>query len=188
MKKILFCPVIALVIAACSEGGKKVLVMSSGNVQINGNSITLQPGSRHNETSFVPEGDSITVTSPAGTTGFSVKQSGYYLLNLKKDTIAGAYQQVGTNNEKVISVETLRTRLDSLSQLMKGTNVSEKSRNFNLPPFTIARLTGNTDAEVIGPYLRLPGSFDPSREHEVYKFYTNKEIADIIAKSSEMAK
>jgi hypothetical protein len=69
---------------------------------------------------------------------------------------------------------------------MRGQNVSEAKRNFSLPPFTIARITKNTDAQIIGPYRKLPGSFDPNREHEVYKFYTNKEIGEIIEKVKKM--
>ena len=161
--------------------------MASGKAELNGSVITLQPGSTHNEISFAPDGDSITVVSPSETIGFSVKENGYYLLNLKRDTIAGAYQQMGTDNSKqVISQEQLRGRIDSLYQLMLGVNISEKARNFNLPPFTLARITGNTDAQIVGPYVKLPSSFDPSREHEVYKFYTNKEIMEILLKSSKM--
>ena len=47
---------------------------------------------------------------------------------------------------------------------------------------SIAKITKNTDAQIIGPFRKIPGSFDPSKEHEVYKFFTNKEISDIIEK------
>jgi hypothetical protein len=189
MKRIL--PLLAIVsfLASCSGGGKKVLVMASGTAEINGNIITLKPGTRHNETTFVPEGDSITVIAPSETKGFSVKDNGYYLLNLKVDTIAGAYQQVGTDNSQVvITQDNLRSRIDSLYQLMLGVNISEKSRNYNIPPFTIAKITKNTDAQIIGPYLKLPSSFDPSQKHEVYKFYTNKEIMEILVKSAKLVR
>ncbi|MBA4167569.1 MAG: hypothetical protein H0X41_08525 [Chitinophagaceae bacterium] len=161
--------------------------MTSGKAEINGNTITLKPGTQHNETTFTPDGDSVTVVSPSETKGYSVKDNGYYLLNLKTDTIAGAYQPVGTNNATIIiTQDNLRTRMDSLSQLMRGTNVSEKARNYNIPPFTIAKITSNTDAQIIGPFVKIPGSFDPSQKHEVYKFYTNKEIMEILQKNAKM--
>jgi hypothetical protein len=185
--KILSLIAILSLLASCSGGGKKVLVMTSGKAQISGNTITLNPGTQHNETTFVPDGDSITVVSPSETKGFSVKDDGYYLLNLKNDTVAGAYQSVGTDNSTiVITQENLRARIDSLYQLMLGVNVSEKARNYNIPPFTIAKITNNTDAQIIGPFVKIPGSFDPSQKHEVYKFYTNKEIMEILQKSAKM--
>ena len=168
---------------SCSGGGKKVIVMASGNIQVTGNSITLQPGSTHNEETVVPDGDKITVTSPSGNKDFDVKEPGLYLLNLKKDTLAGSYQKTGTDNSQiVITQENLWERVDSLTMLMKGQGVSEAKRNYSIAPMTMAKITKNTDAQIIGPYRKIPGSFDPSREHEVYKFFTNKEIADIIEK------
>jgi hypothetical protein len=174
---------ISCFLVSCGGGGKKVLVMASGKVAVNGNTITLTPGSTHNEATVEPDGDKITVSSADGNKDFDVKESGLYLLNLKKDTLAGSYQKTGTDNSQiVITEENLWQRVDSLSQLMKGQNVSEAKRNYSLPPFSIARITKNTNAQIVGPYRKLPGSFDPSKEHEVYKFYTNKEIADIIEK------
>lgn len=188
MRNILPAVAILALLASCSGGSKKVVIEASGKVTVNGNTVNLEPGSQHNEVPFVPSADSISVVSPSGTKGFSVKENGLYVLNLKTDTIAGAYQPVGTDNsQQVISQENLKQRIDSLYQLMMGTNVSAKSRNYNLPPFTIARITDNTDAEVIGPFLKVPGSFDPSKKHEIYKFYTNKEIMEILMKSSKMA-
>jgi hypothetical protein len=180
--------ILVIIFSSCSKGGgKKVVVMASGEVQVNGNTITLQPGTTHNEIIFVPDGDSIIVNSPSGNMGFSVKEDGLYLLNLKKDTLIGSYQRTGTDNsQQVISQENIWQRVDSLNQLMAGKNVSEAAKNYNIPPFTIARITRNTDAQIIGPYRKLPASFDPSQEHEVYKFYTTKEIMEIISKVKKM--
>jgi len=180
---VLFISVLTVFFYSCSGGGKKVIVMASGNIQVTGNSITLQPGSTHNEETVVPDGDKITVTSPSGNKDFDVKEPGLYLLNLKKDTLAGSYQKTGTDNSQiVITQENLWERVDSLTMLMKGQGVSEAKRNYSIAPMTMAKITKNTDAQIIGPYRKITGSFDPSREHEVYKFFTNKEIADIIEK------
>lgn len=190
MKQIVYLFSILLFIiffSSCSGKQKKVLVMASGKVEVDGSTITLQPGTTHNESVVIPDGDSVIVVAPSGNSGFAVKESGLYLINLKKDTLVGSYQRTGTDNsQQVISEENLWQRVDSLTQLMTGQNVSEAAKNYHLPPFTISRITKNTDAQIVGPYRKLPGSFDPSKEHEVYKFYTNKEIVEIIANVKKM--
>ena len=180
---ILFISIISVTFFACSGGGKKVLMMASGKIQVNGDNITLSPGSTHNEQTIEPSGDKITVTGPSGNKDFDVKESGLYLLNLKKDTVAGSYQKTGTDNSQIVITEAnLWERVDSITALMKGENVSAEKRNYSLPPFSIAKISANTEAQIIGPYRQIPGAFDPSKEHEVYKFYTNKELADIVSK------
>jgi hypothetical protein len=192
MKKqlILFLSVISFFLYSCGGGGKKVVVMVSGSIKADGDNITLSPGTTHNEQTITPSGDKITVNSPSGNKEFDVKDAGLYLLNLKKDTLAGSYQKTGTDNSQiVITEENLWQRVDSLTLLMKGQGVSEEKRNYSIPPMSIAKITKNVDAEIIGPYRKLPGSLDPSKEHEVYKFFTNREIANIIEKvKKNMAK
>lgn len=181
--------VLSVILASCSGGGKKVIVMASGKVQVSGNNVTLNPGTTHNEATINAEGDNITVTTPSGPKNFDVKESGLYLLNLKNDTLVGSYQRTGTDNsQQVITQDDLFKRVDSLTALMQGSNVSEAARNYNIPPSTIAKISPNTNAQVVGPYRKIPGSFDPSQEHEVYKFYTNKEVAEIISNVNRMLK
>ena len=181
---------ISLLFAACGGGGKKVVVMASGTIKADGSTITLQPGTTHNEQTISVSGDKISVNAPSGNKEFEVKDPGLYLLNLKKDTLAGSYQKTGTDNSQiVITEENLWERVDSLTMLMKGQGVSEAKRNYSIPPMSVAKITGNTEAQIIGPYRKIPGSFDPSKEHEVYKFFTNREISDIIEKvKKNMAK
>jgi hypothetical protein len=190
--KTIFAILSVLLVTACGgSGGKKVLVMASGKIQVSGNTINLQPGTSHNESTFVPESDSIVVVTPSNTEGFSVKENGLYLLNLKKDTIAGTRQRIGKEGEtaqQTITQDNLKFRIDSLYQLMIAYNVKEDAGQYNIPPFTIKRLTNNVDAEVFGPYRPLPNTFNPALEHEVYKFYTNKEIWDLILKLHKMTK
>lgn len=185
---VLFLAIICITLfSACSGGGKKVLIMSSGKVQINGNTITLQAGTTHTETTMTPDGDNISVVAESGPTDFPIKEKGLYILNLKKDTLVGSYQRTGTDNsQKVITQEDLVGRIDSLTRLMQGSNVNDAARNYYILPFQLSHITNNLDAQIVGPYLKMPGSFDPSREHEVYKFYTNKEMADIIEKLKPM--
>lgn len=170
-----------LLLASCSGAGKKVLIMASGKVTMQGNTVTLEPGTSHTEVTYEPSGDNISIVAPSGNKEVAVKEPGLYILNLKTDTIVGSYQEVGTDNsQKVISQDDLWNRVDSLTKLMSGQNVSAASRNYNIPPMQISRITANTDAEIIGPYRKIPGSFDPSKKHEVYKFSTNKEIQETI--------
>jgi regulatory protein YycI of two-component signal transduction system YycFG len=186
--KLLLVIVAAMCLGACSSGGgKKVIVMASGKVQVSGNTITLQPGTTHNEATVEPDGETVSVSSPSGNQNFEVKEAGVYVLNLKKDTLVGSYQRTGTDNsQQVISQDDLFNRVDSLTALMKGTNVSEAAKNYNIPPMSIARISQNSNAQIIGPFRKIPGSFDPSKEHEIYKFYTNKEVAEIIANVRKM--
>lgn len=176
------------ILASCSdEGGKKVLVISSGNFEVGENTVQVQGGSSHNEKEMMVTGDKLTVNSESGSQDFDLTQNGFYVLNLKKDTLVGSYQRVGTEtNQQVITQDDLKVRVDSLTQLMAGQNVSEAKRNFSIPPQQITRITENLNAQIIGPFKRVPGSFEPGKEHEIYKFYTNKEMQEIVDKLKGM--
>ena len=168
---------------ACSGGGKEVLVMGSGKVTLGENSVTIEPGSRHNEEKLRVTGDKITVNGFPGVTEVPVTEAGLYILNLKKDTLVGSYQRVVEGmGETRITQAILKKRVDSLNHLMVGSNVNAANRNFFLPPGQIAKITTNTNAQVIGPYLKVPTSFEGGKEHEIYKFSTNKEINELIQK------
>ena len=176
-------------LTACSENQeKKVLVMASGKVQINDHNITLDPGTTHTENEMTVTKDKLTVTTPSGSTDFSVSEPGLYILNIKSDSLVGSYQRVGNddNSQTVISQENLKTRIDSLNQLMMGTNANSANKNYLITPNQIAKITANTGAQIIGPYKKVPGSFEAGKEHEIYKFYTNKEMHEIVDKLSKM--
>lgn len=191
MKKIqalFFAMVMVYILAACAEKPeKKILVMASGKVQISGNVITLDPGTTHTENEITVADEKLTVKSPSGSSDFQVPETGYYILNIKSDTIVGSYQRIGTDNSQtVITQENLKIRIDSLNQLMSGTNANSTNRNFFIPPNQISKVTANAAAQIIGPYKRVPGSFEGGKEHEIYKFYTNKEMHEIVDKLSKM--
>ncbi len=172
----------------CTAGEeKKVLVMASGKVNINDHVITLEPGTTHTENEIAVTKDKLTVTTPSGSSDFPVPDAGLYILNIKNDTLVGSYQRIGTeNSQTTITQENLRTRLDSLNQLLVGTNANSANRNYFIPPNQIAKVTANTGAQIIGPYKTVPGSFEGGKEHEIYKFYTNKEMHEIVDKLSKM--
>lgn len=175
-------------LVGCSEGEqKKVLVMASGKVNINDNVITLEPGTTHTENEVPVTKDKLTVTTPSGSSDFAVPDAGLYILNIKNDTLVGSYQRIGTeNSQELITQANLRTRLDSLNQLLVGTNANSANRNYFIPPNQIVKITANAGAQIIGPYKTVPGSFEGGKEHEIYKFYTNKEMHEIVDKLSKM--
>jgi len=162
--------------------------MASGTIKVVENTITLEPGTRHNEEKITVDGNKLSVVSPEGTKEISINEGkGFYLMNLKTDTVVGSYQRIGedTGNEK-ITLEDLRNRIDSLMQLTKGANVNKEKRNFFIPPYQITKISDNINAEVVGPYLKMPQSFKAGKDYEMYKFYTNKEMYDIISKLRPM--
>jgi hypothetical protein len=169
--------------AACSGGSKEVIVMGSGKVTLGENSVTIEPGTRHNEVRLQVTADKITIKGFEGATEVAVPETGLYILNLKKDTLVGSYQRVVEGmGETKITQDVLKARVDSLNQLMTGANVNAANRNFFLPPGQMAKITTNTEAQVIGPYLRMPTSFEGGKDHEIYKFYTNKEVSELVEK------
>lgn len=172
-----------LLLTACGGGGKKVKIMASGKVKVEGNAITLEPGTTHNELDMVVSGDKITVNDGSKTTDFPVAADGLYILNLKNDTIVGCYQHVGVEvNTSKVTQEDLINKIDSLQQLMAGKNVSAANRNFCIAPGSIAKITDNLRADIIGPFLKMPSSFEGGKEYEIYKFSTNKEINELVVK------
>lgn len=171
-----------LLLTACGSG-KKVKIMASGKLKVEGNVVNLQPGTTHNEEELVVSGDKITVNDGSKTYDVAVPSSGLYILNLKTDTIVGAYQKIGVEvNTTKVTQEDLVKKIDSLEQLMAGKNVSVQNRNFCIAPGTIAHISDNLQAQIIGPFLKMPSSFEGGKEYEVYKFSTNKEVHEVVQK------
>ena len=163
--------IVVVLIAGCSSKGKKLVVMSSGALQQAGTTITIEPGTTHNE---------LTQDYPSGTTTISIKgfpaassaefsESGLYLLNLKSDTLVGSIQRFGESEGTIkISQDDLKKKVDSLQQLIVGQNM----------------ISANTDARIYGPYVKTPSSAENGAE--VYKFYTNKQMRETIDKLNKM--
>jgi hypothetical protein len=182
-------PALMLSLIACSGEDKQVLIMSSGTIIVSGNTITLDPSTRHNEQKISVGEEKLTIVTPEGSSEVAVNNgSGLYILNLKTDTLVGSYQRIGEQGDsEKITQDDLRIRIDSLQQLTRGSNVSSEKRNFFIPPRQISKISTNGSAQVVGPYLKMPASFEGGKEHEVYKFYTNKEVYEIIEKLRPMA-
>lgn len=174
-------------IIACGGPGKKVKIMASGKITVNGTTISHESGTTHNELEMQVSGDKITVSNGSATTDYPVTEPGIYILNLKTDTLVGSYQKVGTESvSKTLTQEDLAKSIDSLQQLMAGTNISAANRNFCIAPNKLAKITSNLNADIIGPYLKMPSSFEGGKEYEIYKFSTNKEMMEVVEKLKKL--
>ena len=185
--------------AACSGGGKKVLVIASGKITMDPNDqtkIKLAPGTQHNEKEINLEGGDaaqIKVETTEGTKTFDLNEKGSYLLNLKPDTIVGGIIKYGASqNLSRIGLDQLDHIIDSTRQLMEGKNASDANQSYFIPPFAVKKISGNQEAKLIGPYNNIPGSVQVDKDGngpETYKFFTNKQkrasLEDIIKQMKE---
>jgi hypothetical protein len=190
MKSISFLTAIAVILfaSACSpggsDGGKKVVVWSSGNMvsdPANKTTINFEPGNRHNELELTLTGNdkSITVKSPAGDKTFEIPDNATYLINLKADTVIGSYVNFGSGQGTTkLDAETLDRMIDSTQKLMTGEGASDANKSYNLPPNSIKKISTNLKANLLSPYKNIPYEVTPDEKGnapEYYKFFTNKQ-------------
>lgn len=169
------------------------MVYASGNIKVDESKqhITVSDGTTHHEQELdFTSGDpvNIEVESPQGKTTLNVTEDGLYIANLKPDTVLGSMQHVGTEGgETRITQDVLKQKLDSLQKLTTGQNVSEANKNYLVAPGKVAKISGNAKGKVFGPFTSIPGSFDAGSVPEIYKFYSMKEIREIIANLQRMS-
>lgn len=185
MKCTLFSTMIAVMFfTACSPGiEKKVVIMSSGKIQVDNNTktITLEPGTQHNEAelSLSAKDNAITVKSSNGDKTYDLPENGLYLLNLKTDTLIGNMVNFGSAGVPTsISTEQLEHIIDSTQQLINGQNASDEHKTYYLVPKTIKKLTTNINAQVINPYKNIPYKVEADKDGkapEIYKLFTVKQ-------------
>jgi lipopolysaccharide export LptBFGC system permease protein LptF len=186
MKKLIaFLPLIALLLNACSDGadgGKKLVVISSGKFTTDKYTIAFEPGNQHNEQELIfkeKEKITILVKSADGEKSYDLPEDGTWLLNLKKDTVVGGlvnYGDKGTPGS--ISAEELNRIIDSTKQLMVGENTSFEKKNFNIPPNTIKKISNDIRAIILSPYKLIPSKIELDKDGkapEYYKFFTNSQ-------------
>jgi hypothetical protein len=180
-------------LTACKGHDKKILVYASSDIQTDNTktAITIGEGTTHHEQELDFTGSdpvTLNVQSPAGKLALEVQDDGLYIANLKNDTVIGSYQHVGADNgDSKITQDALKQKLDSLQKLVAGENVSAANRNYYITPNKIVKITGDTKAKIFGPYTTIPGAFDAGSVPEIYKFYSIKEIREIISKLNVMA-
>lgn len=178
--------VLLTALSACSGGGsKKVLIMSSGKIIVNENApvtVKLEPGTTHNEKEILltsADKETITVDGGQGNKTFDVTEPGYYVLNLKPDTLVGGLVRYGTGGRTSnLTAEDVDHIVDSTQQLLLGQNVNDNSKTYFIPPFTLKKLTAESGSKIIGPYNGVPNSVEADasgKSPEMYKLFTNKQ-------------
>jgi DNA-binding beta-propeller fold protein YncE len=172
---------------------KKVVVYADSDIQVDNsnNNITVTDGTTFTvkEMEFSsgsavdlnvqwPKGKFVLTTSP---------DDGLSIANLTVDTIVGSYQRVGVDNGQVkLTTDQLKYAVDSLYQLTGGLNIAPRNKNYFIPPGKVVRITDNVKAKIFPPYTKIPGGFDATETPEVYKFYTNREVREIIDRLTKM--
>jgi len=187
--------VVMIAFSACnSKVNKKVLVMGKGTLTATGNSVDYKEGSGYTETTVELKdeteskitlqkgGDMREVTIPA--------EAGFYILNLRADTVTGSKQNLGTdlNNSQTITQEQLKVKIDSLTQLVNGTMPAGAKDVYIVAPNAVVKVSSNVNARVYGPFTKIPAQLeaDPDgKELELYKLRTNNENRELIKTFTE---
>lgn len=177
-------------IVSCSNGpSKKVIIIGKGEIIVNENSITMKDKSGYAEQTMELLGNKeevLNVETPTGKSTITIpNDAGVYILNLRVDTLAGSKQNFGKdlNNREVISQEKIKVIIDSLQKLTVGKNVSAEGNNFMILPNQLTKISSNINAKVFGPYTKIPSTLEADKDGnapELFKFYTNTEVRDLI--------
>ncbi len=169
--------------------------MGRGAITANGNDITMKDGSGYAEEMAEVSGDKAAdwnVTTAAGKTTINIPaEKGFYILNLRNDTIVGSQQIFGTDisSSRTITQEELKGKIDSLTKLTTGANISPNGHNYMILPNQLKKISDNSDSKVFGPFTKIPGTLEADKNGkapEIYKFYTNNEMRDLIANFKKM--
>jgi len=184
-----------LLFASCTNNHKRVIVMSKGSIEFDEPTKTIKAidGTGHEEKimDFTDAELSLQLDAPAGKTTADLKEKGLYILNVKKDTIIGSYQNYTAPQlqKNLLTQDDLKLKIDSLQQLTTGKNISAANRNFMILPNQLVKITENIDAIIVGPYhqMRTAEKVD-GKDPEVYRFYSIKEIRETIEKLEGLTK
>lgn len=177
-----------LFLASCDKS-KKMVIISKGEADINTEAKTIKAkdGGGYDEKMVTINGDTFTfqLQSPAGEGNTVLKENGFYLVNVTLDTLLGSYQKYSTPEEAQtkISQEVLKQKIDSLKQMVEGKNISIANRNFFVLPNTSVKMTENLQSIFVGPYHQMTSAeMVDGKVPEVYRFYSIKEIREMIAR------
>ena len=174
---------------------RKVIIMGRGKIIVSDQKIEMQDGTGYAEESKEISGNQPVVwdvTTPKVKTTVTIpEEKGIYILNLKTDTLVGSLQLVGLDisNPNVITQEELKLKIDSLTQLTKGDNVQFGGRNYFILPGQIIKISPNIHAMIYGPFTLISNTIETDDNNtlpEIYKFYTNTEMHQLIEKFKKM--
>jgi hypothetical protein len=173
-------------VSCSSKGGKKLVVMSSGKINVDAQdnkTIDFDPSNQHNELELTfPSADKLTITvktTGGGTATYDLADNGTYILNLKSDTIVGGLVNYGAAGRPAsISSEQLQHMIDSTQDLLVGRNASDEKKTYWIVPNSVKKISSNQDAKILSPYKLIPYQVDLDKDGkapETYKFFTNKQ-------------
>ncbi len=174
---------------------RKVIIMGRGKIIVSDQKVEMQDGTGYAEESEDIEGTQPVkwdVTTPKGKSTVTIpEERGVYILNLKTDTLVGSLQLVGLDisNQNVITQEELKWKIDSLIKLTKGDNVEFGGRNYFILPGQIIKITPNIKGKIYGPFTLISNTIETDDNNtmpEIYKFYTNTEMHQLIEKFKKM--
>ncbi len=181
---------ISLSIVSCSTApSKKVIIIGKGEIIVNDHNITLKDKSGYAEQTIELKDnkeEELSVETPNGKSTIMIHgESALYILNLRVDTIVGSKQNFGKdlNNKEIITQERIKLIIDSLQKLTVGTNVTSGGNNYMILPNQVTKISSNTNAKIFGPFTKIPSTLEVDKDGnapELYKFYTNTEIRDLI--------
>ena len=196
MKNILLLAgIIVIVFVSCSSGSQKIIVYSNNGAAIDEASkvITTKDTFGHNNKEIKFSGSdkkTIVVKSGAGDQNIDIEGAGYFIVNAKaRDTIIGGLQKYSTPEEanRVMTQEQLSHNIDSLKQMMTGTNTNAANKTFFILPYTAAKITDNEDAFIVGPYHRMTSiAKEGDKDPEVYRFYSIREVRETVGKLEKL--
>src|SRR5450432_801401 len=123
---------VVLFLISCKSHQKKILVYANSNIQVDESqkNITVEEGISQVEKELSFSGSDpviLNITGPGGKYTLEAKEDGYWIANLKSDTVLGSLQHTGNSAHTRITQDELKHQLDSLNQLVRRINVSAQS-------------------------------------------------------------
>ncbi len=185
LTQILLAGMFILALASCggensSKEFKKVMVYASGKISNNNGDVlfSISPSNQHNEQEFDVTGKtSFQAKYGDETLSFDVNEPGYYILNLKKDTLVGSLVNFGGEGMvSKLSAEDVDNMIDSTQKLLSGENASDANRTYNIVPKSIKNVGNSASIQVYGPYSNIPYEIKLDKDGnapEILKFFTN---------------
>lgn len=196
MKNILvLAGIISIFLVSCSSGSQKLIVYTNNGATIDEASkvITIKDTFGHNDKEIKFSGSdkkTLTVKLGSGDQNIDIDGAGYFIVNAKsRDTIIGGLQKYSTPEEanRVMSQDELAHNIDSLKQMITGSNTSPANKTFFILPYTAAKITENEDAFIVGPYHRMTSiAKEGDKDPEVYRFYSVREVRETIGKLEKL--
>jgi hypothetical protein len=194
MKKLLTVASFASLVA-CNSTSSKLFIVSNGSLDNSSTAkdIKIKEGTSYVEKEYTVTEKNIKATVGSSSSSTSLDGDGYFLWNLKKDTLVGAKQNVGSAERGTVTItqEMLQQKIDSLVALTENRNVNAKNNNFFVLPGQSVKLTSSSNVYIAGPFHSLPRQLDETKYNastEVFKFYTVKELREEIERLKGMTK